>query len=845
MRPHVPTAAWIALALAPSALLATDTVPTSPPAILQELRSFNTVATLLHVGAHPDDENTQLITYLARGRGYRTAYLSVTRGDGGQNEIGPEFDEKLGVARTQELLAARRLDGGRQFFTRAIDFGYSKTPDETLRFWDRKEVLGDVVRIIRYFRPDVIVTRFSPQPSNTHGHHTSSAILAAEAFKLAGDPAAYPEQLAQGLSVWQPKRIVVNGGGPGRGGGGGATSGAVQMDIGGNDPVTGEPFAAIASRSRGQHVTQGFGGGGGRGGGGGPNVQSFAPLGGDAATKDLMEGIDTTWGRVPGGAEVGRMAGEAIAQFKADDPSASVPALLAIRAKLAEVAKGDPVIDDKRAQLDRILQGCLGLTVETTVATSEVVPGEQIQLTTQLAVTATNVPVRYRELRPFGAEGPRSQGFVNGDSPFDVPPPGRVDVRRRTLRVPETLPLTQPYWLREEGAAGIFRVDDPAMIVRPENPPAVPLDYVFDVGGQTLVVHDEPVCVVTDAKGEHRRRLYVIPPVSLELAADVSLFTPGATRAVSVEVTAARANTTGTLRLELPPEWKGSPAAQPFRLAAAGDKASFTFQVTSPAHAASGGVTANAEVNGKRYSNRRIVIDYPHIPLQLLQPPARAKLLSFDFAVKGRNVGYLPGAGDDTARALMQLGYAVTTLTGADLTAEKLKNLDAVVIGVRAFNERTDLAANFPGLLAYVENGGTVVAQYNRPNGLNATQLGPYPLSIQGQAPALRVTDENAPVKFLRPDHPALATPNKIGAADFAGWVQERGAYFPSSWDKEHYETLLAMSDPGETQPDSSVLIARYGKGTYVYTSLAFFRQLPKGVPGAYRLFANLVSLGK
>jgi LmbE family N-acetylglucosaminyl deacetylase len=844
MRSNVPAiAAVVAFGFAPAAALATDTVPTTPPAILQELRSFNTVATVLHVGAHPDDENTQLITYLARGRGYRTAYLSVTRGDGGQNEIGPEFDEKLGVARTQELLAARRLDGGRQFFTRAIDFGYSKTPDETLRFWDRKEVLGDVVRVIRYFRPDVIVTRFSPQPSNTHGHHTSSAILAVEAFKLAGDPSAYPEQLAQGLSAWQPKRIVMNAGGPGRGGGGGgAASGAVQMDIGGNDPVTGEAFAAIAGRSRGQHVTQGFGGRGG--GGGGPNVQSFLPLGGEAATKDLMEGIDTTWARVPGGAEIARMADEAITQFKLDDPSASVPALLAIKAKLADLAKGDPVGDDRRAQLDRIVQGCLGLTVETTVETPEVVPGEQLQLTTRLSVKATNVPVGFRELRAFGAAVTPPDRIVERNSSSNAAQPGGVDVRRRMLRVPENLPFTQPYWLREDGAAGIFRVDDPAMIVHPENPPAVPLDYVFDVGGQTLVVHDEPVCIVTDAKGEHRRRLYVIPPVSLEFVSEVSLLTPGATRAVSVEVTAARANTAGTLRLELPAEWKASPASQPFRLGAAGDKANFTFQVTAPARVASGRVTASAEVNGKSYSNRRIVIDYPHIPLQLLQPPARAKLLSFDFAVKGRNVGYVAGAGDDTVQALEQLGYQVTSLAEGHITSEKLRGLDAVVIGVRAFNERKDLAAAEPALWSFVENGGTVVAQYNRPAG-SLPPLGPYPLSIQGQAPALRVTDETAPVKLLRPDHPALTTPNKIGDADFAGWVQERGAYFASSWDKEHYETILAMSDPGETQPDSSVLIARHGRGYYVYTSLAFFRQLPKGVPGAYRLFANLVSLGK
>ncbi|MEO8429296.1 MAG: PIG-L family deacetylase, partial [Verrucomicrobiota bacterium] len=299
---------------------ASEMVPATPAAILQELRSFGTVATVLHVGAHPDDENTALITYFARGRGYRTAYLSLTRGDGGQNEIGPEFDEKLGVARTQELLAARKLDGGRQFFTRAIDFGFSKTPEETLRFWDRDQVLADVVRIIRQFRPDVMVTRFPiPPGSGGHGHHTASGILGVEAFKLAGDPKAYPEQLTQGLSPWQPKRVAWNGGGGARGGGQ-PTGPTVTVDIGGDDPVTGEPFGAIAGRSRAMHITQGFGNFGGRGGGG-ANPQTFTILGGEPATKDLMDGIDTTWARIPGGAEIGSLTEKAVATFKNDDPA--------------------------------------------------------------------------------------------------------------------------------------------------------------------------------------------------------------------------------------------------------------------------------------------------------------------------------------------------------------------------------------------------------------------------------------------------------------------------------------------------------------------------------------------
>jgi LmbE family N-acetylglucosaminyl deacetylase len=839
------------------AALATDTIPATPAAIQQELRSFGAVGSVLHIAAHPDDENTQLITYFARGRGYRTAYLSLTRGDGGQNEIGPEFDEKLGVARTQELLAARRLDGGRQYFTRAIDFGFSKNAEETLQFWDRDQVLADVVRVIRTFRPDVIVTRFSPGSSgSTHGHHTASGILGVEAFKLAGDPKAYPEQLAQGLTVWQPKRVVLNGGGPGRGGEG-ATGATVRGDIGGNDPVTGESFAAIAGRSRAMHITQGFGNAGGRGGAGGPNVQSFTVLGGEPAEKDIFDGVDTTWARYPGGAEIGRLADEAIAQFKTDDPAASVPAILAIRKRLialgAREASADssfvqklprtpadelkpsevPVLSDKLAQLTRILQACLGLKIQTITSIAEATPGETIKLRLN-ATASSNIPVKWTGYNT-GAE------MGEWKTPRQLKP-NQTETVEDTLFLPADTPVTQPYWLREEGAAGIFRVDDPTLIGQPENPPVVLTGYWFEVAGEGFEIVDSPVQVTSDAKGEHTRKLDVIPPVSLRFTSIVSLFTLGATRNVTVEVLSSRAGTAGELKLEVPAGWKASPAAQSFKIAGVGEKARFTFSVTAPAAAASARMNAVAVVNGQRYSNQRIEINYAHIPLQLLQPPARARLVSASYAIKGTKVGYLPGAGDDVASALEQLGYRVTTLTGADLTPEKLRGLDAVVIGVRAFNERKDLAANLPGLFAYVENGGTVIAQYNRQG--NLPPLGPYALSIAGSAPALRVTDEKSPVTFLAPDHPALNVPNKITAADFEGWVQERGAYFPSTWD-EHFTSVLAINDPGEAPLKSSVLVAKYGKGYYVYTGLAFFRQLPAGVPGAYRLFANLVSLGK
>nr|MDQ2730562.1 NEW3 domain-containing protein [Armatimonadota bacterium] len=413
-------------------------------------------------------------------------------------------------------------------------------------------------------------------------------------------------------------------------------------------------------------------------------------------------------------------------------------------------------------------------------------------------------------------------------------------VSETSQTLPAGTPLSGPYWLREEGTAGMFRVDDASLIGRPENPPVFPIQYVFEVGGETLVVQDEPVQVSGDATAPQIRRLEVIPPVSLRFTSGVRLFGPGESRPVEVEVTAARVGSIGSLHLDAPVGWAVTRSARPIRLAAAGDHSRFTFNVTAPPQPAAADITAHAEINGVRYDTGRIEIHYSHIPSLLLQPRARLKAVALNLAIRAHEVGYLPGAGDSVAEALEQMGCKVTILSGADLTADRLRHFDAVVVGVRAFNVRTDLVDNLPALFAYVEGGGNVVVQYNRPEGLKTNKLAPFDLTVS----KLRVTDEQAPVTLLAPDHPALNTPNKITAADFEGWVQERGVYYPSDWDKQ-FTPLLASGDPGEEPLKGGLLVAKYGRGYYVYTGLAFFRQLPAGVPGAYRLFANLVSLGK
>ena len=825
----------LAGAAALAARAAPPPVPQSADAILQELHSFREAGTVLFIAAHPDDENTQLIAYLARGPSYRTGYLSLTRGEGGQDLLGPELGDALGVIRTQELLAARRVDGGRQFFSRARDFGFSKDYQDTLNRWDRTQVVADIVRVIRTFRPDILITRFSTVPGGTHGHHTASAVLALEAFGLAGDPHAFPEQL-ETLTPWQPTRIYWDSFRASVGNVAVSPSGAqapaaalVRLDDGGFQPLLGESFGEIAALSRSMHKSQGMGASSTRG----ASFEYFRVLGGPPANGDLFDGVDHTWSRFPGGAAIGAAADAVIARFDPQHPAASVPALLELRGQLAGLAP-DPVVADKRAQLDRIVQGCLGLYVETTLPRAEAVPGETLALH-HLAIVRADFPVRWLGVRyPLLGRETLAPADLAADSPA---------TRDGRPTLPADTPLSQPYWLRAEGTAGMYRVDDPDLIGRPENPPAFPVEFVFEVGGQTLVVPDAPVQVTRDPlRGEVRRQLQVIPPVTLEFVHDLELFAPGSAHVVTVELTAARPGLTGSLQLEAPAGWQVAPAAQTFDLGAAGAHPRFTFTLTAPAAAASAtaGIVARAEIGGVRYRNGRVEIHYDHIPDQLLLPPARLHAVSLDLAIRGTRVGYFPGAGDRVGECLERMGYAVTTLGAGDLNPAGLRGLDAVVLGIRAFNTRPDLVAQLPALFAYAAAGGNVIVQYNTVNELKSTRLAPYPLTLSND----RVTDYRSAMTLLAPDHPAFTTPNRIGPADFEGWVQERGLNFPDEWDA-HFTPLLSCHDAHEAPLQGSLLVARYGQGYWVYTGLSWFRELPAGVPGAYRLFANLIALGK
>jgi hypothetical protein len=626
------------------------------------------------------------------------------------------------------------------------------------------------------------------------------------------------------------------------------------MNVAGIDPVLGASFGAIAGQSRAMHKSQGFGGGpgagGGRGRGGGgrggqgaggavaPQYESFTLLAGAPATDDIMDGIDTTWGRTgQTGAEIAKLTEAAIAAFDAKAPDKSVPALLAIKKKVAEVVMdGDPVVLEKNQDLDRIIADCLGIRVQTTVASAEVVPGEEVAL----QMTATNpssVPILW------GAVAyPRGEDIVGGEPPrVQLAPDRNPGSMVQKLVLPASTEVSQPYWLREERGAGIYRVSDSRLIGEPVNPPVVEVRHSFKVMGQVIDLLDQPVQVIANAPvPQQKRPLDVIAPVSLHFPFEVRVFAPSRPEDVSIDLTAHRPGASGTVQLDLPAGWKAEPVSQPFTLAAPGDRSTVTFHVTPPSAALPTAVTirAHAEVGGRRITTDRKEIRYDHIPFLLLQPAATLKAVDVEMVTKGKSVGYVAGAGDSVAACIEQMGYSVKRLEAKDLTPETLKSLDALVIGVRAFDIKgNELAAAAPALTEFANGGGTIIAQYNR-NG--SPKIGPLSVRVAN----IRTTDETAPPTFLAPDNVALTGPNKITAADFDHWVQERGIYYPQSFDPA-FTPLLAFTDPEEQPANGSLLVARQGKGYIVYTSLVFFRELPAGVPGAYRLFANLLSLGK
>jgi LmbE family N-acetylglucosaminyl deacetylase len=799
------------------------------------LQKLKVMGSALYVAAHPDDENTALLSYWSKGRLVETAYLSMTRGDGGQNLIGSEKGELIGLLRTQELLAARRVDGARQLFTRAIDFGYSKSPEETLAIWGKEPVLADTVFAIRRARPDVIVTRFPITGEGGHGQHTASSLLAEEAFKLAGDPTKFPEQLKY-VQPWQPKRLLWNifrfsADQPRN-----PKPGWVSVDLGAYNTLLGKSYTEIAAISRSMHKSQGFGSAERRG----TWMNDFEPRLGEPPKDDLFDGVDLTWHRVPGGDAVARILDEALAAWDSKKPAAVVPVLVRAYAAMGKLAP-DPLVETKRAETLELIRDAAGLWIEAIAASPSATPGEEVKVTAT-ALNRSDLSLELDSLE--AAPGAPSAVAAAGPLPYN-------DAKKTELvvAIPKDAPVSNPYWLVEPPGKGLFTVKDQALVGLPESPAPAVVRFGIRAYGERLVFTTPVFFRATDpVRGEQYRRFEVVPPVTASLDERVYLF-PGsgshaAPRGVRVTLRGARAGLTGNLRLKLPQGWTSSPGVVPFALKEKGDETALRFTVTPPSVPSVATLEAVAEIGGEEVSRGVVTIDYPHVPPQVLFPKADARLARVAAATGRRDVGYVMGSGDEVPDTLSQLGLRVTLLSDDDLEMQDLTRFGTIVAGVRAYNTRPRLKRLKPRLMEYVQNGGAYLVQYDTTADAVTDDIGPYPFKVSRD----RVTVEEAKVTLLLPQHPVLNHPNKITDADFEGWVQERGLYFASEAPKDHwdpkYETPIACHDPGESDKPGGLLYARSGRGVFIYTGYAFFRQLPAGVPGAIRLFANLVSGG-
>jgi LmbE family N-acetylglucosaminyl deacetylase len=794
--------------------------------IQQSLDRLTVVGSMLMIAAHPDDENTALLAYMARGRHLRTGYLSLTRGEGGQNFIGPEQGESLGVIRTQELLAARKIDGAEQFFSRAIDFGFSKTADESLAKWGHDAILSDVVWTIRRFRPDVIVLRFSGTPRDGHGQHQASALLGKEAYEAAADPSKFPQQL-RWVKPWRAKRLMWNMFGWTREmkQANEAVKDKLTIDSGEYNPVLGYSYEEIAGMSRSEHRSQAMGVPQQKG----PSKDSFSPVAGDKATNDLFDGVDLTWNRIAGGKPVGDLLEQADRGFDPKHPQRTVALLLAARKAAAGLQ--DPYADSKRTDIDEAIALCAGLWMEASAKNYMVTPGAELSVSANV-IARSSVPLRLERVELEGA------GSASDNAALALASNELVE-RKLTVRIAADAPLTQPYWLREPRQGDRYTVTDQSMLGLAQGPAPLEAKFVIAVDGQQIE-YRRPVWhrFVDTARGERTRPLEVVPPVEINMPATAMLFPTSAAKDVEVALKAPTAGYSGTAKVNVPAGWQVEPAERAFKLTAAGEQQTMSFHVT-PSAAASRGeitVTVGANIHGMH------VINYPHITPQTLYPIASAPVARVNAQTLARRVGYIMGPGDDMPEAIRQLGCEVTLLDAEALASGDLSHFDAIVTGVRAHSSRPDMLANKARLLEYVHNGGTLVVQYNRPEGdfTPKDTIGPYPFRIGHE----RVTVEEAPVEFVKPDHPLVQSPNRITASDFEGWVQERGLYFAVEWDPK-YETVFSSHDPNDKPLPGGTLYAHYGRGAYVFTAYSWFRQLPAGVPGAYRIFANLLSVGK
>lgn len=788
--------------------------------IYHQIKKLNVLGNVLYLAAHPDDENTRFISYCANEKLLNTGYLSLTRGDGGQNLIGTEIREELGIIRTQELLSARRVDGGQQFFTRANDFGYSKTPEETLKIWDKEKILSDVVWVIRNFRPDLIVCRFPINGKGGHGHHTSSALLAMEAFDLAADSLAFKEQLKH-VSIWQPKRVVVNTGRWWNNNISDNDPGVVSLDIGGYNDLLGTSYNELAALSRSMHKTQGFGSTGKRG----EFLEFFEYLKGDTASNELFESLDFSWARTSKSVAIQSLTNDIIRNFSINTPSQSIPRLLKLRTAISKL-EDQYWKEIKMKEVEDLILQCSGLYIEMTTLSSKKSSEDSVSFNLEI-INRSNIKMKLKSIscKDFNFHKKFSKSLKENQKNI---------LKNKTI-VPAKLPISQPYWLEKPSSLGAYNVDSLQLIGRAENNPSAEFLISVEVGDATIDYRRPLIFKWNDpVKGEQNKNWIVCPKVTANIDQKVMIFSNESAQKILVTVVAHSANQKGDINIIHPQGWKVEGPTE-YSLKTVDQELVLEYFISPNKNANSG--VLKVQINGVDAHAMNTIV-YDHITEQRWFPKSELQLVHLNLNTVPKKIGYLMGAGDLVDQHLKILKYDINQISTKDLTLKDLKNYDVVITGVRFFNveEKAPYIANL--LLKYVSQGGNLIVQYNTSYRLKTKNFYPYPLQISRD----RVTQEDAQVTFLNDSHPVMNFPNKLTKNDFNNWVQERGLYFPNAWSKD-YQPIFSWNDFNEEPKKGSLLIAKYGKGYYTYTGISFFRQLPAGVSGAYKLLVNIISL--
>ncbi|MBA2339897.1 MAG: PIG-L family deacetylase [Pyrinomonadaceae bacterium] len=848
------------------------------------LRRLQTTASAMHTGAHPDDEDSALIATLARGQGARVAYLSLTRGEGGQNRIGAERAETLGVIRTEELLQARAIDGGDQFFTRAYDFGFTKTVDEAAAKWGERPVLADMVRALRTYRPLVIISRFTGTTADGHGHHQLAGRLTPLAFRAAADPAQFPEQIKEGLHAWQARKLYVGNfrrTNDAKTSNNDATGAAkiLHLNTGRFDSLLGRSYYEMAAEGRSQHKSQEMGALELRGEQTSEIKLSESFVQTSAPESSVFDGIDISvngiaqltglrqLASIAALSPIASDAQRALEGFNVFAPFRSISTLDAGLRHTRDARRilqtsgestdarreADFLLAIKEREFAEALQLASGVRLDVLADTETVAPGESFTVTARVFI-GDDVRPEVKELRLRAPEGWRIERLSEQPTTNETPSARRERAQASaSFRVtpPIDAPLTQPYWLRQPREGDLFRWATDAPRGAPFDAPLITGEAEITIGDNSFIVNQKAQYRYADAvRGEMRRDVGIVPALAIQSTPDL-MIVPTAredlTRRIVVRLTSnSPREISGTVKLQLPVGWKSQPTQASFTLKSKSERASLAFNVLIPPLAQNAlykiGVTATAVTTDERtFDKTERAIDYPHINTHRIFSAAETVVRVFDFKVARLRVGYIMGSGDEVPEAIRRMNLEVTLLDEDDLsTSDLAARFDVIVVGVRASQVRADFVGNNNRLLDFARAGGTLIVQYQRPD-YTMRKLAPFPAEIGASA---RTTDERAPVTILEPAHPVFHFPNEITREDWQGWAQERSLYNFTNFDP-HYTALLESHDANEPAQTGGEVYASLGRGHYFYTSYSWFRQLPEGVPGAYRLFANMLSLSK